>query len=183
MKNAIYQKINQLLTDLLTKIPQAANIGNTDSLIKTASLKAAAVSGVLSLPAGMLAAATLLPDLVAVWKIQAQLVADIAAANGKHHLLTRETLLYCLFGSDQSASEDLVVRIGQRFVVRKSSQKVFDTLLGKIGMRIGRSLLGDRIARWIPLVGAALVARYSFNDTTRVGATAAELYSHTVEIK
>ena len=135
------------------------------------------------MPAGALAILTLLPDIVAVWKIQAQLVADIAAVSGKSKQLTRETLLYCLFGQEAFASEDLVVRIGQRFVVRRSSQKMFETFLGKLGLRIGRNLLGERVARWIPFVGAAVIARYSFNDTKKVGQTARELFSSAIEIQ
>lgn len=182
----INEKINQLLLELLTNLPEPRNVALTtspDQLIKTAALKAAAVSGALSLPAGALAFLTLLPDVVAVWKIQAQLVADLAAVSGKSNQLTRETLLYCLFGANAMAAEDLVVRIGQRFVVRRSSQKVFESFLGKLGLRIGRSLLGDRIARFIPFVGAAVVARYSFNDTAKVGKTASELFSSEIEIK
>lgn len=182
----IHEKINQLLLELLTNLPEPrkeALSSSPDQLIKTASLKAAAISGALSLPAGALAIVTLLPDLVAVWKIQAQLVADLAAASGKSAQLTRETLLYCLFGKDAFATDDLVVRIGQRYVVRRSSQKVFESFLGKIGLRIGRSLVGDRITRWIPLVGAAVIARYSFKDTAKVGATARELFSSAIEIQ
>lgn len=182
----INEKITQLLLELLTNLPtprSSALTASSDQLIKTAALKAAAISGALSLPAGALAILTLLPDLVAVWKIQAQLVADIAAQSGKSNQLTRETLLYCLFGKDAFASEDLVVRIGQRYIVRRSSQKVFESFLGKIGLRIGRSLVGDRITRWIPFVGAAIIARYSFTDTAKVGRTAHELFSSLIEIQ
>lgn len=182
----ITDKINQLLLELLTNLPTARNSAlsaSPEQLIKTAALKAAAVSGALSLPAGALAILTLLPDLVAVWKIQAQLVTDIAAVSGKSNQLTRETLLYCLFGKDAFASEDLVVRIGQRYIFRRSSQKVFESFLGKLGLRIGRSLVGDRITRWIPFVGAAVIARYSFTDTAKVGRTAQELFSSSIEIQ
>ncbi|MEQ1723858.1 MAG: hypothetical protein ABL930_11830 [Pseudobdellovibrio sp.] len=186
LKSSYYKKINNILIDLLTKIPEPRTQtikADIDDLIRNASLKSAALSGALSLPAGLLAAATLLPDIVAVWKIQARLVADIAQVNNKHHLLTRETLLYCLFGAGQSASEDLVVRIGERFVVRRSSQKIFDGMLGKIGLRIGRNLLGERISRWIPFIGAALISRYSYKDTEKVGKAAEELFSSSIDIE
>lgn len=182
----INEKINQLLLEILMNLPpprNAALSASPEQLIKTASLKAAAVSGALSLPAGALAVLTLLPDLVAVWKIQVQLVADLAAVNGKSAQLTRETMLFCLFGKDAFASEDLVVRIGQRYVFRRSSQKVFESFLGKIGLRIGRSLLGERVTRWIPFVGAAVIAHYSFSDTAKVGRTASELFSSAIEIR
>ncbi len=185
-RTAFYKKINELLLKLVAKLPEPRSSvpsATQETLIKTASLKAAAISGALSIPAGVLAALTLLPDIVAVWKIQAQLVADIAAANGKSKQLSRETLLYCMFGVDAMATEDLVVRIGQRFVVKRSSQKIFESLLGKLGLRIGRSLLGERLVRWVPFVGAALVARYSYNDTVKVGKTARELFSQHMVIE
>lgn len=180
------EKINQLLLDLFTHLPEPRKnvpAGSETQLIKTAALKAAAVSGALSLPAGALAILTLLPDLVAVWKIQAQLVSDLAAAHGKSAQLTRETLLFCLFGKEAFVSEDLVARVGQRYVFRRSSQKVFESFLGKLGLRVGRSLLGERVTRWIPFVGAAVIARYSYSDTVKVGQTARELFSSTIEIQ
>jgi hypothetical protein len=186
-KQSLYIKINNLILELVTNIPRPhPKIISSDdipSLIQNASYKAAAVSGALSLPAGLLSALTILPDLVAVWKIQAQLVADIAQAHGKWDQLSRETLIYCLFGEDKFSSEDLVVRIGHRFVVRRSSQKIFEGLIGKIGLRIAKSLIGDRIARVIPFIGAAFVARYSFKDTEKVGLVAKDLFSSQIEFK
>lgn len=185
MYTSLYKKLNSLLLDLLTQIPEPhadSKMKSSRDLTRTASLKAAAISGTLSIPAGPLAVVTLLPDVVAVWKLQAQLVADIAASYNKHHLLNREILIYCLFGTGQSAAQDIVARVGQRFIVRKSSQKAFESFLGKIAIRVGRSLVGDRVARWIPVVGALFVARYSFKDTKKVGVAAEELFQATIEI-
>src|SRR5262245_49533243 len=50
---------------------------------RTASLKAAGVSGTLSLPPGPLGLAVVIPDLISVWRIQAKMVADIAGAYGQ----------------------------------------------------------------------------------------------------
>lgn len=189
LKTAFYQKINNYLFELLSEVPKPSVKPNgldkkqIDSLIKSASLKAAALSGTLSLPSGIFAAVTVLPDLVAVWKIQAQLVADIAHVNNQSNKLTRESMIYCLFGNNGTGIEDLVIRVGERFIVKKSSQKVFQGVLGKIGLRVGRALLGERIARWIPFIGAGLVARYSFNDTQKVGNTARDFFSTYIEVE
>jgi hypothetical protein len=59
-------------------------------IINTAAAKAALVSASLALPPGALGIVTIIPDLVAIWKIQAQMVADIAGAFGKKAFLTRE---------------------------------------------------------------------------------------------
>jgi len=55
------------------------------------------VAGTLALPPGPLGWMTILPEMVGVWKIQAQMVADIAALYGKTATLTQEQMLYCLF--------------------------------------------------------------------------------------
>jgi hypothetical protein len=46
---------------------------------------------------GQLGLLTVLPDLVAMWRIQSQLVSDIAAVYGKTANLGREHMLWCLF--------------------------------------------------------------------------------------
>jgi len=55
-------------------------------ITQKACAKAAAVSGSLALPVGPLGMLTVLPDLVIVWRIQAQMVADIAVAFGHKNL-------------------------------------------------------------------------------------------------
>src|SRR5258706_12092587 len=89
---------------------------------KAASLKAAALSGALAIPPGPAGVLTVLPDLFLIWKIQGQLVADIAAAYGKSVFLTREGLFHCLF--KHAAAQTLrgvVVRSGERVLIRRMS--------------------------------------------------------------
>ena len=66
-------------------------------IASTAAVSAATAAGSLALPPGPLGWLTVLPEMVLVWKIQAQMVADIAGVYGQHHRLRREHLLYCLF--------------------------------------------------------------------------------------
>ena len=51
----------------------------------------------LALPPGPLGYVTILPDLVGIWRIQAQMVADMAGVYGQQAFLSREQMLYCLF--------------------------------------------------------------------------------------
>ena len=67
------------------------------ALARKAAAKAATLSGALALPPGALGMLTVLPDLVAIWRIQAQLVSDIAGLYGKELQLTRSHMVYCLF--------------------------------------------------------------------------------------
>lgn len=91
--------LDAVLDSLLSRPPVSSQAPGSDPgpLVRSASMKAAALSGTLALPGGPVGALTLLPDLVAVWRIQAQLVADVAACYGQTVRLTKESLLFCLF--------------------------------------------------------------------------------------
>ena len=148
-----------------------------------ASLKASAVSGTLALPPGPLGMLTIIPDLIAVWKIQAQMVVDMAAAYGKTADLNREVMLYCLF--KQAASQvvrDLVVRTGERFLIKRTSLRTIQTILQKIGVKVTQRVAGKGIARWLPIIGAMGVAAYAYYDTDSVAKSAIELFNGDITI-
>jgi hypothetical protein len=147
-----------------------------------ASLKAAAVSGGMALPAGPWALATVLPDLFAVWRIQAQMVADISGVYGKAGSLSQEEMLYCLFKhAAAQVVRDLVSRVGERLVFRRATMKALHKLARRLGSRVSQRMLAQSVSRWIPVLGSASVAGYAFYDTKRVGTTAIELFEEVLE--
>lgn len=131
------------LQELISSIPgsdevtAAAPDARARKLIRGAAWKSAAVSGSLAIPPGPLGVLTILPDLMAVWQVQRQLVADIAAVYGKTALLTKEQMLYCLFrhGAGQLL-RDLVTRVGERVLVKRASLRAMQVLLRQVGLRI-----------------------------------------------
>jgi hypothetical protein len=146
-----------------------------------AAKTAAGVSGTAALAPGPFGLLTLLPDLVLVWKVQAQLVADIAAAYGQSASLGKEQMLYCLFKhAAAQAFRDLVVRSGERFIVRHAGVKLLQTLAGKIGLQLAQRTVGKAAARYLPLLGAAGVAGYAYYDTRKVADNAIALFSRQV---
>ena len=129
-------------------------------------MKAATVSGSLALPPGPLGLVTLFPDLVMVWRIQAQMVADIAGAFGRCATLNREHLTQCLFKHATSqVVRDVAVRVGERVIARKASSG----LLGRMLQRLS-----------LPVVGTVVVAAYAFADTQSVGKAAIEMFGQPV---
>lgn len=154
------------------------------SIASAAALKAATTAGALALPPGPLGWFTILPELIAIWKIQAQMVADIAGTYGKQAFLTREQMLYCLFRhAAVQAVRDLVVRVGERFLVRRVSLRVFQNIAKKIGVRVTQRVIGKGISRWLPLIGAVGVAGYSYYDTGQVAKTTIELFRSIIDIE
>ena len=149
--------------------PRAAAL----ALGRKAAGRAAALSGTLALPPGLLGMLTVLPDLVAIWRIQAQMVSDIAGLYGKEMQLTRTHMLYCLFRHAAShVTRDFVVRAGERFIIRQLSGGALRSVLTSIGISVTQRIAGTAASRWLPVIGAAAVAAYAYYDTVQVAKTA-----------
>ena len=179
----IKEKLSALLFELITDIPESLHSPTENSdekikhLIRKAARNAAIVSATLSVPAGITGVLTSIPDIAAIWRIQAQLVSDIAATYGKFAMLSREAMVWCLFRhSAAQLVRDIAVRTGSRIVVQKVSFAVLETLLKKIGLKVSTKFLGRAALHAIPAIGALGNGAYSFYDTTEVGKTAAAYF-------
>lgn len=183
-------KVVNTLKDFISKIPSTIETEVKDpsahsrEIATKAAAKAALFSGGLALPPGPLGIITIIPDVVAVWKIQAQMVADIAGTFGKTLTLSQEQMLYCLFKHTASqAVRDLVVRVGERVIIKRASLRVIQKALQKIGVKITQRLAGKFISRWLPVAGAIGVGAYAFYDTAQVAKTTMELMSQNIEVE
>jgi hypothetical protein len=170
-------------------VPRSAEPADFDpriraqALAKSAAFRAAALSGTMSLPPGPLGMMTVLPDLLSVWRLQQQLVADIAAAFGKSDLLTSETMVICLFQHGSSTlTSDLLSRSGNRVLVRRVAVSTLHQLLGKISIRVTQRLAAKGFSRWLPLIGALGVGAYAYYETSQVAANAIELFAKDVAL-
>ena len=105
------------------------------AIARSAARTASVVSGSLSLPPGFLGWLTVIPELIGIWKLQAQMVSDIAAVYGKSHALGRDQMLYCLFKHvSAQLFRDVVVRVGERVLIRETSLQFLQTAAQKIGV-------------------------------------------------
>jgi uncharacterized protein (DUF697 family) len=146
-------------------------------LTHIAAKNAALTSSAMAMAPGPLGLLTLIPDLVAVWKIQAQLVADIAAVYGQKSHLTQEHMLFCLFKHTASqALRDALVRAGERFVIKRVSLGVLQSLAKRIGFKLSQRLAGSSLSRFVPVAGAVAVGAYAYHDMTKVATTAIEIF-------
>jgi hypothetical protein len=153
--------------------PVVASAIAVRALARKSAARAAAVSGTLALPPGLLGMLTVVPDLVAIWRIQAQMVSDIAGLHGRRMRLTRTHMLYCLFRHAAShVTRDFVVRAGDRFVVRQLSGGALRSVLASLGLTLTERVAGTAASRWVPLFGAAAVAGYAYFDTLQVARSA-----------
>jgi hypothetical protein len=148
-------------------------------VIEGAASKAALAAGALALPPGPFGCATIAPEMLAVWQIQRQLVADIAGLYGRSAELGPAQMLWCLFRHTAAqALRDLSVRVGERVLVRPAAQALLQRAAAAVGVQLGKQAAGRAISRWVPLVGAAGVGAYAWWDTRQVGRAALELFEN-----
>ena len=170
--------------NLISAVPSSSetNSATPDAraklLARNAARTSASISGGAALAPGPLGMLTLLPDIIGVWKVQAQMVADIAGAYGKTATLTRQHMVYCLFKhSTAQLLRDVIVREGARYLVLPVTLQMMRSLVSKIGVNVGERTFGKAIARYASVVGAVGVGAYAYYDTKKVAQTAIELFS------
>lgn len=147
------------------------------AIARIAARNASLMAGTLALPLGPLGWLTVLPELVGVWKLQSQMVSDIASVYGKQSTLGREQMLYCLFKQvSAQLMRDVVVRVGERALVRHASVQMLQSMAQMLGVQITKSVINKSASRFVPLVGAVGVGAYAYFDTLQVAKNAAELF-------
>lgn len=153
-------------------------------LAAAAARKAGLTAGGLALPPGPVGWLTVLPELVAIWRIQGQLVSDIAAAYGKTASLGREQMLWCLFRHTAAqAFRDIAMRVGDRLVFRRAAGGVLQRVASRIGVSVSKRAVGKGMSRWLPIVGAMGVGAYAYYDTNHVAKSAMELFSGEIHVE
>jgi len=182
----VVDSLVEALEGLIVRVPPSrehsadAPSAAAQAIARKAASRAAALSGALALPPGVFGLLTVAPDLVAIWRIQAQMVSDVAGLYGKAMQLTRSHMLYCLFRHASSqVARDVVVRAGERFVVRQLSGGALKSVLTGIGISVTQRVAGTTASRWVPVLGAAAVAGYAYFDTLQVARTAIRLLEGT----
>lgn len=175
-------RVTRAILDFVSRVPESSVDSSTkpakaaQHLSVRAAQRAALTAGSLALPPGPLGWLTLLPELIAIWKIQGQLVSDIAAAYGRHAALGREQMMWCLFRHTAAqAFRDLVVRMGDRLVFRRMSFGITQNVARQIGVKLSQRTVGKGVTRWLPVVGALGVGAYAYYDTMQVASTAIDM--------
>lgn len=178
------QKVGDAILDLVLHVPPSFEDeteqpeAHARALGRAAARQASLMAGSLALPPGFLGWLTILPELVGVWKLQAQMVADIAASYGKTASLGREQMIYCLFKHvSAQLFRDVVVRVGERYLVQSASLAVIQSAARALGVQVTQNVIGKGVSRFVPLVGAVGVGAYAYFDTAQVAKTAIELFS------
>jgi hypothetical protein len=184
------QQITGVILEMLGNVPATDKSASATpeqaarELANAAAAKAAFISGGLALPPGPIGWLTILPDLIGIWRLQTQMVADIAAVYGKSATLTREQMLYCLFKhAAAQAVRDLVVRLGDRMIVQRVTLRALQSAAERVGVKVTQRAVGSALSRMVPVLGALGVGAYAYYDTAQVARTAIELFRGALELK
>jgi hypothetical protein len=118
-------KVAEAILGLIGQVPNTVEPKSTDpgtrarAIADRAAMTAALTAGSLALAPGPLGWLAMLPELLAVWKLQAQMVADIARIYDRNAYLTREQMRYCLLRHTAAqAVWGSMVRVGERILVQ-----------------------------------------------------------------
>lgn len=182
--------VTDAIFDLVLQVPTSTEstlqnpVARAHQVSRAAARNASLISGSMALPPGFLGWLTVLPELYGVWKLQAQMVSDIASIYGKQSTLGREQMLYCLFKHmSVQLFRDVVVRVGERVVVRQASVKVLQSIAQQVGVKVSKAVLGKSLSRFVPLIGAVGVGAYAYFDTLQVAKNAVELFERELIIE
>jgi hypothetical protein len=183
-------RASDAIMNLISTVPASTEINcatpdtRAKLLARNAARVSASISGGAAMAPGPLGMLTILPDIVGVWRVQAQMVSDIAAAYGKTATLTKQHMVYCLFKhSAAQLLRDVIVREGARYLVLPVTMQMMRSLVSKIGLQLGERTFGKAVARYAPLVGAVGAAAYAYYDTKKVAETAIQLFSSEVLVQ
>ena len=186
----VADRVSDAIMNLISSVPFSTEINSSNPdaraklLARNAARVSASISGGAAMAPGPLGILTLFPDIVGVWRVQAQMVSDIAAAYGKTATLTRQHMVYCLFKhSAAQLLRDVIVREGERYLVLPVTLRMMRSLVSKIGIKVGERTFGKAVARYAPVVGAVGVGAYAYYDTKKVAETAIELFSSEVVLQ
>lgn len=182
-------KVQSAIMDLVVAIPESVEqpvelpAVRAHAIAQAAARKNSLIAASMSLPPGILGWLTVLPELLGVWKVQAQMVADIAAVYGQKKNLGREQMLYCLFKHVAAQLfRDVIVRVGERAVVQQTTARMLQSMAQQLGLALSKTVLQRGAARFVPFLGAATVGAYAYFDTLQVARNAAELFERATVI-
>ena len=189
-KSPTERALTDAVMELIVQVPDSTEAALTQpaerahAIARSTARTASLVSGSLALPPGFLGWLTVVPELVGIWKLQAQMVSDIAAVYGKTKTLSREQMIYCLFKHvSAQLFRDLVVRVGERVMVRQTSVRVMQNIAQQVGIQVSKAVLSKGASRFVPLLGALGVGAYAYFDTLQVAKTAVALFERDLVVE
>jgi hypothetical protein len=153
-------------------------IDRVDDFIDEAAGKAFKISMTLGLIPGPIGFASILPEVVALTRLQIDLIYRIARCYDKAETVNTEIVLLILANvMGVAGGEALIRKTGTALVIRSANTRVMRALTRKIGTRVIDTAVEKAIGRWIPVVTAPLFGHFSRSLTRKIGREAKRILS------
>jgi uncharacterized protein (DUF697 family) len=176
--------LEKVVLSLLSYRDDGEVFGSADKIVNEAARKAFKISTALGLVPGPIGMATILPEVVALTRLQINLIYRIAKHHGKQERVNKELVLLLLGNAmGVAAGETLLRKAGATLVVKSVNSGVIKALARKIGAGMVDRAAERAIARWIPMVTAPLFGYFSLSLTRKIGREAERLFSQGIELK
>lgn len=175
----------ELLVKFAPKPEEVIVTGTPEEMIKEATKKAFWVSTTLSAVPGPFGMATILPEIVAVTKLQINLVYKIAKYYKNLETLKHSIVLLIFANAlGLTIGNQLVRRVGVRLVIKALSTPVIERIAQRIGLQIAAKITQRIAGRWLVVIAAPLFGLFSKKMTQKIGVEATALFAETtIEIE
>ncbi len=177
------EKVSSLISGIDTYTsPYALSVSPADDLVRhitrKTAVKCASLAGASYLIPGKVSYALILPELLLIYRLQAQMIVDIAALYGKDNPMDKTLLFYCLFqGSSSNLFKHLIKDTGKRIIVRPVSIKMIEALILQLSKKIFKKSFSGSFSIFLPFVGLAVSGTLNYLYTTRIGEIASQVFS------
>jgi hypothetical protein len=170
--------IEKVLSSLLSYKDEAEPVGTPDEMIDEAARKAFKISTALGLIPGPIGFVSIIPEVVALTKLQINLIYRIARHYNRRETVDEEIILLILANvMGVAGGEALIRKAGAALVIKSANTRAVRALARRIGTRIIDRAAEKAIGRWIPLLTAPLFGYFSRSLTRRIGMEANRLLS------
>lgn len=174
----ISNRLIETITEPVTPIEIKNEPAVLQAYVRKTALKTASISAALAVPGGVAGFVSMIPEVAAIWKLQAQMVSSIALSHGYEEQPGREQMIWCMFRQfGLGVVSKYVFRQGGVYVSKKMSGAAFQSALKSVGLKLITQQGGRGLSRIVPIAGSLTSGALSFRDTTRVGSNALRLYT------
>jgi hypothetical protein len=157
--------------------------GTSQKMIRKASRAAFLISTGAGIPTGPMGLATIVPEVVALIKLQINLIFKVAKFH-QQEAKVNKTIILTVLGVAMGVvlKHALINKVGTRLIVKSLSAEGAKRITMEIGEKFATGLLKRGLGRWIPLMLAPVFGYLSLSMTRKVGREAESLFSHELEV-
>ena len=179
-----FERVLENILDTLGPNPDDIEVdGTPQKMIRKASRAAFLISTGAGIPTGPIGLATIIPEGVALIKLQINLIFKVATFYEQEAKVNKTTILTVLgVAMGVVLKHALINKVGTRIIVKSLSAEGTKRITRGIGEKFATGLLKRGVGRWIPLMLAPVFGYFSLSMTRKVGREAESLFSHELEV-